>query len=105
MTTLLQGAGVQGVLVDTDRLDRSAWDATGSALEAGLEIGLGALPTNALQTTPDQIARRAMAALRDLAVDATRSGQLMLTPAWDWPVPPPTRRSAPCARCGPPRTS
>ena len=79
--TLLQGAGVQGVLVDTDLLDRSAWDAVGSALEAGLEIGLGALPTNALQTTPDQIARRAMAALRDLAVDATRSGQLMLTPA------------------------
>jgi methionine synthase II (cobalamin-independent) len=79
--TLLQGAGVQGVLLDTDRLDRSAWDAAGSALEAGLEIGLGALPTNALQTTPDQIARRAMAALRDLAVDATRSGQLMLTPA------------------------
>ena len=45
---LLQGAGVRGVLVDTDRLDRSAWDAVGSALDAGLEIGLGALPTNAL---------------------------------------------------------
>ena len=78
---LLQGAGAQGVLVDTDRLDRSGWDAVGSALEGGLEIGLGALPTNALQLTPDEIARRVLNVLRDLAVDPTRSGQLMLTPA------------------------
>ena len=78
---LLQSAGVRGVLVDTDRLDRSSWDAVGSALDAGLEIGLGALPTNALETSPDQIARRAMNALRDLAVDPARSGQLIITPA------------------------
>ena len=78
---LLRGAGVQGVLVDTDRLDRSAWDAVGSALDAGLEIGLGALPTGALSMTPDEIARRVLNALRDLGVEPTRSGQLLLTPA------------------------
>ena len=78
---LLQEAGVRGVLVDIDQLDGSAWDAVGSALEAGLEVGLGALPTNALGTCPDQIARRVMSALGDLGVEPIRSGQLMLTPA------------------------
>ena len=78
---LLQGAGVRGVLVDPDQLTGATWDAVGAALDAGLDIGLGALPTNAPQTTPDQVARRVMSALRDLGVDPTRSGQLVLTPA------------------------
>jgi methionine synthase II (cobalamin-independent) len=78
---LLQGAGVHGVLGDTDQLAGAAWDAVGSALDAGLEIGLGALPTTRPPGTPDQVARRVLNVLRDLGVDPARSGQLVLTPA------------------------
>jgi methionine synthase II (cobalamin-independent) len=72
---------VQGVLVDTDQLSTAAWDAVGAALDDGLEIGLGALPATAPRMTADQVARRVMAGLRDLGVEPTRSGQLILTPA------------------------
>jgi methionine synthase II (cobalamin-independent) len=78
---LLQTAGVHGVLVDTDQLGGAARDAVGATLEAGLHIGLGALPTSALATSPDQVARRVLGVLRDLGVEPTRSGQLILTPA------------------------
>jgi methionine synthase II (cobalamin-independent) len=78
---LLQGAGVHGVLVDTEQLAGSAWDAVGSALDAGLEIGLGALSTTRPPDTPDQVARRVLTVLRDLGVDPTLSGQLVLSPA------------------------
>ncbi|HZA72261.1 MAG TPA: methionine synthase [Propionibacteriaceae bacterium] len=78
---LLQGAGVGGVLLDTDQLNGAAWDAVGTALDAGLDIGLGVLPTNAAQLTPDQVARRVMDVVRDLGIDPARSGQLILTPA------------------------
>jgi methionine synthase II (cobalamin-independent) len=78
---LLRGAGTRGVLVDLDQLGPAEWDAIGPALEAGWEIGLGALPTNRLTLTPDQLARRVLPALRDLGVDAERSDQLILTPA------------------------
>ena len=71
-----------GVLVDTDQLDRSGWDAVGSALEAGLEIGLGALPTERPgRRRPDQVARRAMAPCATWRSTPTRSGQLIITPA------------------------
>jgi methionine synthase II (cobalamin-independent) len=78
---LLQTSGVHGVLLDTDQLTSAAWDAVGAALDDGLEIGLGALPTTAPRRTPDQVARRVMAALDDLKVEPTRSGQLIITPA------------------------
>jgi methionine synthase II (cobalamin-independent) len=77
---LLQGAGVRGVLVDLDRLQPLEWDAIGPALEAGWEVGLGALPTN--QTlTPDQLARRVLPPLGDLGVAPAQFDQLILTPA------------------------
>jgi methionine synthase II (cobalamin-independent) len=78
---LLQGAGVAGVLLDVDQLDGAAWDAVGTALDAGLDIGLGALPTNAARLTADEVARRVMTVVRDLGVEPTQSGQLILTPA------------------------
>jgi methionine synthase II (cobalamin-independent) len=78
---LLQEAGVRGVLVDTEQLTGAVEDAVGAALEAGLDIGLGALPTTAPVISPDEVARRAMRVLRDLGVEPTRSGQLILTPA------------------------
>jgi methionine synthase II (cobalamin-independent) len=78
---LLQTAGVAGVLLDADQLDAHTQDAVGVALEAGLEIGLGALPTTGPPCSADQVARRALTVLRDLGVEPTRSGQLILTPA------------------------
>ena len=78
---LLTGAGVRGVLVDIEQLGGAAWDAIGAALDAGLEVGLGALPTTAPRTSPDVVARRVMTVLGDLGVEPTRSGQLILTPA------------------------
>lgn len=77
---LLQGAGVRGVLLDLDRLDRAAWDAVGAGLEDGLQVGLGALPTSTPRTA-DEVARRVLGAVEDLALDPGRSGQLLLTPA------------------------
>jgi methionine synthase II (cobalamin-independent) len=78
---LLQTAGVHGVLLDADQLDHSTKEAIGSVLEGGLEVGLGTLPTTLPLRTADQVARRALTVLRDLGVDPTRSGQLLLTPA------------------------
>ena len=78
---LLQEAGVQGVLVDTDQLTGATADAVGTALEAGLDVGLGALATNAPAASPDEVARRALTVLRDLGVEPSRSGQLLITPA------------------------
>ncbi len=77
---LLHGAGVSGVLVDLDQLDRAAWDGVGAGLEQGLQVGLGALPTSSSRT-PDEVARRALRAVEDLGLDPDRSGQLLLTPA------------------------
>jgi methionine synthase II (cobalamin-independent) len=77
---LLRNAGLRGVLVDLDQLGRAEWDAIGPALEAGWEVGLGALPTRQALTA-DQLARRVLPALSDLGVDPARFGQLMLTPA------------------------
>jgi methionine synthase II (cobalamin-independent) len=78
---LLRSAGAHGVLVDLNQLGPAEWDAIGPALEAGWQVGLGVLPTNRLALTADQLARRVLPPLRDLGVDAERSGQLMLTAA------------------------
>jgi methionine synthase II (cobalamin-independent) len=78
---LVRNAGTRGVLVDLDQLGPAEWDAIGPALEAGCEVGLGALPTNRLTLTADQLARRVLPALRDLGVEPARSDQLLLTPA------------------------
>ncbi len=76
---LLRRSGVQGVLVDLQQLVSRDWDVIGPALEDGLWLGLGALPTQQLAAGPDQIARRALAPLRALQVDPAVSGQLILT--------------------------
>jgi methionine synthase II (cobalamin-independent) len=77
---LLRGAGTRGGLVDLDQLGRPEWDAIGSALEAGWEVGLGAAPTDRVLTS-DQLARRVLPALRDLGVEPAQSVQLIITPA------------------------
>ena len=77
---LVRGAGVAAVLVDLDQLVVADWDAMGSALEAGLVLGLGAVPTGGAPTA-DQVADRVLRSLRalDLAPDITT--RTVITPA------------------------
>ncbi|WP_375433496.1 methionine synthase [uncultured Friedmanniella sp.] len=78
---LLHEAGVRALALDLDQLGSADWDLLGPALEQGLVLGLGALPTN--QTlSADEVARRALVTLRALGLDpALLQAQLVLTPA------------------------
>lgn len=77
---LLRTAGVSGVLVDTDQLPSADWDAVGASLEAGVWIGMGALPTDRL-LGPDQLARRVLPPLRDLGLEPPVAARIVITPA------------------------
>jgi methionine synthase II (cobalamin-independent) len=78
---LLSSSGVTGVLVDVDKLSGADWDAVGPSLEAGLWLGLGALPTDGA-LGPDQLARRVLLRLRDLNLEPELlAAQTVLTPA------------------------
>ena len=78
---LIRSAGVSGVLVDVDKLSGADWDAVGPSLEAGLWVGLGALPTDGV-LGPDQLSRRVLRRLRDLNLDPELlAAQTVITPA------------------------
>lgn len=77
---LLQGAGIRGLSLDLDQLTSADWDALGVAMEDGLWLGAGALPTDST-LTPDQVSDRVLGPLRALGIDPTISTQLVLTPA------------------------
>ena len=77
---LLDGAGVQGILVDVDQLARQDWDAIGTVLEKRHWIGMGALPTHRM-LTPDQVARRVVGPIRDLGLEPDIAAQLLVTPS------------------------
>ena len=77
---LIRLAGVSGVLVDVDKLSAADWDAVGPSLEAGLWVGLGALPTDRA-LGPDQLSRRVLRRLRDLNLDPDLlADQIVITP-------------------------
>jgi methionine synthase II (cobalamin-independent) len=78
---LIRSAGASGVLVDVDKLSGADWDAVGPSLEAGLWVGLGALPTDG-GLGPDQLSRRVLRRLRDLNLDPELlAAQTVITPA------------------------
>ncbi|WP_375425220.1 hypothetical protein [uncultured Friedmanniella sp.] len=78
---LLHQAGVRALALDLDQLTTGDWDVLGAALEAGLVLGLGALPTDRAWSA-DQVAQRALVPLRALGLDpALLTGRLVLTPA------------------------
>jgi methionine synthase II (cobalamin-independent) len=78
---LLRRAGVAGVSLDLDQLVRADWDALGAGLEQGLDLWLGALPTDRVLGA-DEVARRTLAALRALGLDpGLLTSRLVLTPA------------------------
>jgi methionine synthase II (cobalamin-independent) len=77
---LLRSAGVSGVLLDIDQLTGAEWDDVGASLEAGLWIGMGALPTDRT-LGPDQVARRVLDPLRDLSLEPLVAAGIVITPA------------------------
>jgi methionine synthase II (cobalamin-independent) len=77
---LLRSAGVTGVLVDIDQLSSADWDEVGASLEAGVWIGMGALPTDQA-LSPDQVARRVLPPLWDLGLEPPVAARIVITPA------------------------
>jgi methionine synthase II (cobalamin-independent) len=78
---LLRTAGVSGTLLDIDQLTGAEWDVVGASLEAGLWIGMGALPTDRTLGT-DQVARRVLKSLRDLNLEPILLAErTVITPA------------------------
>ncbi len=78
---LLQQAGASAVMVDLDQLRTRDWDALGPALEAGLQLGAGALPTDRLLSA-DDVARKALKPIREIGIDPEIAAEkLIITPA------------------------
>jgi methionine synthase II (cobalamin-independent) len=78
---LLQEAGADGVYLDLDSVAASAWDAVASCLVDGVQIGLGALPTDRLALTGDQVAGRVLNHLRKLGLDPPIAARVVITPS------------------------
>lgn len=79
--SLLQEAGADGIYLDLDQVAASDWDTVASCLETGVQIGLGALPTDQLRLTADQVARRVLHHLRDLGLEPSIAAHVVITPA------------------------
>jgi hypothetical protein len=77
---LLHGAGIVAVLVDAEQLRSAEWDALGPAMEAGLRLGLGILPTGAIRSA-DELANRTLRLLRPLDLPPEITTRTVLTPA------------------------
>jgi methionine synthase II (cobalamin-independent) len=78
---LLRTAGVSGMLLDIDQLSDAEWDVVGASMEAGLWIGMGALPRDRTLGT-DQVARRVLQALHDLNLEPILLAErTVITPA------------------------
>jgi methionine synthase II (cobalamin-independent) len=78
--SLLHHGGVAGIYVDLDQLNAGDWDAIGSCLEDGVEIGFGAAPTDRAMSA-DDVARRVLSRIGDLGLDPTISARIVITPA------------------------
>jgi methionine synthase II (cobalamin-independent) len=78
--SLLHGAGISGLSLDVDQLTSRDWDALGLAMEEGLWLGVGALPTDAA-LSPDQVSERVLAPVRALELDPQVAAQMLVMPA------------------------
>ncbi|MFT4165058.1 MAG: hypothetical protein QM650_07420 [Microlunatus sp.] len=81
---MLAKAGVAGVAVDLALLGTGDWDALGAAMEQGLWLFAGALPTDdpsATQRNPDQVAAATLAPIRRLGLPPEISSHTVVTPA------------------------
>ncbi len=85
---LLVEAGVSALSVDLDLLTSREWDLIAPAMESGLVLWAGALPTAGLAERPptrvrtgDEVAARMLRPLRTLGIDPEVAARLVLTPA------------------------
>jgi methionine synthase II (cobalamin-independent) len=80
---LLREVGVAGVALDLGQMGTSTWDEVGEGLAEGLWFGAGALPTDGARplARPEAVARRVLARLDDLGLDADAGLRTVLTPA------------------------
>ena len=79
--SLLQDAGADGIYLDLGEVTGDAWDTVASCLEDGVQIGLGALPTDRLALTGDQVARLVLNHLRKLGLDPPIAARVVITPS------------------------
>lgn len=91
---LVRGAGAQGLLADPAVVDGTGHDALAGALEAGLVVGLGVLPSTDPSSAPTdaQVTERVLRWLDMLGLDPAEIGDRLLvtpscglagaTPAW-----------------------
>ena len=77
---LLHGAGISGLSLDVDQLTSADWDALGIAMEQGLWLGAGALPTNR-SLSADEVSERVLRGVRALGLDPEVSSQMLVMPA------------------------
>lgn len=78
--TMLHRAGVRGVSLDLDLTGTRDWDAIGTAMAAGMWLGLGALPTSRVLSA-DEVASRVLRPIRALGLDPATAARLVLTPS------------------------
>ncbi len=79
---LLRDAGARGLLVDLSQLDAADFDQTAEAIEAGLTVGLGVVPSTD-STLPDtRIVDRVLRWLDIVGLDAEEHGdRIVVTPS------------------------
>lgn len=81
---MLAKAGVSGLALDLGLLGTTDWDALGTAMEQGLWLCAGALPTDepaALGPSSDRVAAEVLAPLRRLGLPPEISTHTVITPA------------------------
>jgi methionine synthase II (cobalamin-independent) len=78
--SLLHDAGVRGVSLDLDQLTSSDWDAIGAAMEDGVWLGAGALPTDAA-LSPEEVSDRVLRPVRALGLEPAVAAHMLITPA------------------------
>jgi methionine synthase II (cobalamin-independent) len=78
--TLLHDAGVRGISLDLDQLTTADWDAIGAAMEDGMWLGAGALPTSSA-LSPDEVSERVLRPVRALGLEPAVAAHMLITPA------------------------
>jgi len=77
------GAGFRALSLDQDQVGPREWDALAASVESGADLWLGCVPTGSGGHAPrvDAVTRRALGALRPLALGPVLAERLVLTPA------------------------
>ncbi len=78
---LLREAGFDGVSVDTALLGPRGWEAVAVAVEAGMRLWAGALPTDDLQRPAGRVAEGLIRAWRELGLGRRMLDAVVITPA------------------------